>query len=179
MYLRSAAPDELWREYFDLDRDYAAATHSFDGGEYLAQCVEFGRGIRILRQDRWEWIPLLAETTLGQVNQQLSQCNNITRIKGIVERLCAMFGDELEFEGERFYSFPPAERLAGLQAADLAPLRCGYRAPYIIDAAVAVASGALELDRLAAEDGTAAKKALLKLNGVGEKVANCVVLFGL
>ena len=90
-----------------------------------------------------------------------------------------MFGDELEFEGERFYSFPPAERLAGLQAADLAPLRCGYRAPYIIDAAAAVASGALELDRLAAEDGTAAKKELLKLNGVGEKVANCVVLFGL
>ena len=64
-------------------------------------------------------------------------------------------------------------------AADLAPLRCGYRAPYIIDAAAAVASGALELDRLAAEDGTAAKKELLKLNGVGEKVANCVVLFGL
>ena len=43
VYLRSAAPDELWREYFDLDRDYAAATRSFDGGEYLAQCVEFGR----------------------------------------------------------------------------------------------------------------------------------------
>ena len=169
VYLRSAAPDELWREYFDLDRDYAAATRSFDGGEYLAQCVEFGRGIRILRQDRWEALCSFI----------ISQCNNITRIKGIVERLCAMFGDELEFEGERFYSFPPAERLAGLQAADLAPLRCGYRAPYIIDAAAAVASGALELDRLAAEDGTAAKKELLKLNGVGEKVANCVVLFGL
>ena len=130
VYLRSAAPDELWREYFDLDRDYAAATRSFDGGEYLAQCVEFGRGIRILRQDRWEALCSFI----------ISQCNNITRIKGIVERLCAMFGDELEFEGERFYSFPPAERLAGLQAADLAPLRCGYRAPYIIDAAAAVAS---------------------------------------
>ena len=66
-----------------------------------------------------------------------------------------------------------------MQAADLAPLRCGYRTPYIIDAAAAVASGALELDRLAAEDGTAAKKELLKLNGVGEKVANCAALFGL
>ena len=67
VYLRSAAPDELWREYFDLDRDYAAATRSFDGGEYLAQCVEFGRGIRILRQDRWEALCSFI----------ISQCNNI------------------------------------------------------------------------------------------------------
>lgn len=96
VYLRSAAPDELWREYFDLDRDYAAATRSFDGGEYLAQCVEFGRGIRILRQDRWEALCSFI----------ISQCNNITRIKGIVERLCAMFGDELEFEGGAFLFFP-------------------------------------------------------------------------
>ncbi len=169
VYLRSAAPEDMWRSYFDLDRDYAAASSGFDGGDYLAECVEFGRGIRILRQDGWEALCSFI----------ISQCNNISRIKGIVERLCELFGDELEFEGRRYYSFPPAERIAELNVDELAPLRCGYRAPYIISAAIAVATGALDLKELAAADSVTAKKELLKLNGVGEKVANCVVLFGL
>ena len=161
---------DIWFDYFDFNTDYKKSREVLSAlHPALKEAAEFAGGIRILKQEPFEALCSFI----------ISQCNNITRIKGIVERLCAMFGDELEFEGERFYSFPPAERLAGLQAADLAPLRCGYRAPYIIDAAAAVASGALELDRLAAEDGTAAKKELLKLNGVGEKVANCVVLFGL
>lgn len=169
VYLRSAAPEDMWRSYFDLDRDYAAASSGFDGGDYLAECVEFGRGIRILRQDGWEALCSFI----------ISQCNNISRIKGIVERLCELFGDELEFEGRRYYSFPPTERIAELNVDELAPLRCGYRAPYIISAAIAVATGALDLKELAAADSVTAKKELLKLNGVGEKVANCVVLFGL
>lgn len=169
VYLRSAAPEDMWRSYFDLDRDYAAASSGFDGGDYLAECVEFGRGIRILRQDGWEALCSFI----------ISQCNNISRIKGIVECLCELFGDELEFEGKRYYSFPSAERIAELNVDELAPLRCGYRAPYIISAAIAVATGALDLKALAAADSVTAKKELLKLNGVGEKVANCVVLFGL
>ncbi len=165
-----AAPDELWREYFDLDRDYAAATRSFDCGEYLAQCVEFGRGIRILRQDRWEALCSFI----------ISQCNNITRIKGIVERLCAMFGDELEFEGGAFLFFPPAERLAALEPGALDVLRCGYRAPYIRSErrpSRTEALGAWMLDRLAAEDARRRRRSEAQRRR--QKVANCVVLFGL
>lgn len=168
VFIRSAAPEEIWREYFDLERDYAEASR-FEGGEYLDECIRYGRGIRILRQDPWEALCSFI----------ISQCNNIARIKGIVERLCALYGEELSFEGERFFAFPPAEKLAPLEESDLAPLRCGYRAAYILSAARAVSAGELCLEELICCDGATAKKTLLSLNGVGDKVANCVVLFGL
>lgn len=169
LYLTSDAPASLWRDYFDLERDYGAISRAFSGGEYLDACVEYGQGIRILRQEPWEALCSFI----------ISQCNNIKRIKGIVERLCREYGDELSFDGERVYAFPTAARLAALDEADLAPLRSGYRAAYIIAAARAVAEGALDLDALIAADYAEAKSSLLALPGVGEKVANCVVLFGL
>lgn len=168
VYLRSQADEALWRDYFDLERDYSRIS-SFQGGEYLDKCVEYGRGIRILRQEPWEALCSFI----------ISQCNNISRIKGIVERLCSLFGEERQLEGERFFTFPTAQRLAALSLEDLAPLRCGYRAPYILQAAQAVAEGRLELEALISMDSGKAKKALLELPGIGEKVANCVVLFGL
>ena len=169
VYIMSAAPGSLWRDYFDLDRDYAEISRSFNGGDYLDKCVEYGMGIRILRQEPWEALCSFI----------ISQCNNITRIKGIVERLCESFGDEVEFDGRKFYSFPAVDKLAFLDEAELAVLRSGYRAPYIINAARQILTGELDLDELIACDYYAAKKKLLTLNGVGEKVANCVVLFGL
>lgn len=169
VYIRSAAPEALWRDYFDLERDYALISRDFYIGDYLSACTEYGMGIRILRQEPWEALCSFI----------ISQCNNIKRIKGIVERLCQLYGEPLELEGRQLYSFPGADKLAGLNAADLAPLRCGYRAEYIIIAAMAVASGQLDLEALIDADYITAKKALLGLHGVGEKVANCVVLFGL
>ncbi len=171
VYITSTPEDyeTVWRNYFDMDTDYAAITEGFDAGEYFARCVEFGMGIRILRQDRWEALCSFI----------ISQCNNIPRIKKIVETLCRCFGEEIDFEGETFYSFPTAERIAALEAEDLAPLRCGYRAPYIIGAARAIVAGELDLEELAKGDIDTAMKGLLSLNGVGAKVANCAVLFGL
>lgn len=169
IFVRSDAPVSLWRDYFDLGRDYGAISRGFSGGEYLADCIEYGQGIRILRQEPWEALCSFI----------ISQCNNIKRIKGIVERLCREYGDEIELDGECFYTFPDAARLAALDEGELAPLRCGYRAAYIIAASRAVADGALKLDALIEADYTEAKARLLALPGVGEKVANCVVLFGL
>ena len=97
VYIRTDAPLDFWREYFDLGRDYDEISRSFTGkgGAYLDKAVEFGRGIRILRQEPWEALCSFI----------ISQCNNIKRIKGIVERLCSEFGAELEFDGRRYYSF--------------------------------------------------------------------------
>lgn len=169
VFIRSAAPEALWRDYFDLERDYAALSRDFVTGEYMSACVDFGMGIRILRQEPWEALCSFI----------ISQCNNIKRIKGIVERLCEGFGEALELEGRRFYSFPGPEKLAALRPEDLASLRSGYRAAYIISAANSVISGQTQLEKLIDADYISAKKALLAINGVGEKVANCVVLFGL
>ena len=159
----------FWREYLDMGTDYAAARESVMRGEYLTECAAIGEGIRILRQDRWEALCSFI----------ISQCNNIPRIKSIVEKLCAIFGEPFETPWGEKFAFPSAERVALLEEPELAPLHAGYRAPYIINAARAVASGDIDLAAAAAMDGESARKYLKTLNGVGDKVANCAVLFGL
>ena len=131
--------------------------------------MEYGRGIRILRQDSWEALCSFI----------ISQCNNISRIKGIVERLCENFGDPISVGDKVYYTFPSAERLATLEPEKLACSRSGYRAEYIICAARAVVGGEIDLEALKKCDYKQAIKALRSIRGVGEKVANCVVLFGL
>ena len=170
VYIKSSGSIEMWREYFDLDRDYQELSRGFSAaGEYLSMCASYGQGIRILRQEPWEALCSFI----------ISQCNNISRIKGIIERLCSNFGRPVEFEGRRFYTFPSPEKLASLPEGALDVLRCGYRAPYISAAALAVAGGELDLDSLIKSDSSTAKRSLMALPGIGEKVANCVVLFGL
>lgn len=161
--------EAFWREYFDLDRNYEAISSGFNGGEYLDRCVEFGRGIRILRQEPWE----------AMCSFIISQCNNIPRIKGIVERLCNLAGNPVYLGETEYRSFPGAETVAALSLEELAVLRSGYRARYILDAAKSVAEGRVDPERLKQLDYRSAKKELLAMNGIGEKVANCIVLFGL
>lgn len=157
---------ELWSRYFDLDADYVSASAVFDSPDYLRQCADFGSGIRILRQEPWEALCSFI----------ISQCNNIPRIKHIVETLCTLYGDNI---GDGRFAFPEASALAGLSPDDLAPLRAGYRAAYIIAAANAVTSGQLALDALAETDGETAAAELMRINGVGKKVACCTTLYGL
>ena len=161
--------ESVWRDYFDLNRSYEKMREAVCTDDYMRLCSSFGAGIRILRQDRWEALCSFI----------ISQCNNIPRIKGIVERLCEAYGDEIDFEGKRYYSFPSPERIAVLSAEDLAFLRSGYRAPYIVGAAREIAAGRLDLEKVALLPYAESKKRLMELNGVGEKVANCVILFGL
>lgn len=161
--------ENIWYGYFDLDRNYADIRKTLCIDDYMTKAAEFGSGIRILNQEKWE----------GLCSFIISQCNNIPRIKGIIETFCREFGDPIEFEGSTYYSFPSAEKTANLTAEDLAPLRCGYRAPYIIGAAKAVADGTLDLEAIAKADFAEALKALKAQRGIGDKVANCVILFAL
>ncbi|NLA85801.1 MAG: DNA-3-methyladenine glycosylase 2 family protein [Clostridiales bacterium] len=161
--------EKIWRGYFDLDRDYQSIRRSLCVDDYMTSCTEHGVGIRILRQDKWEALCSFI----------LSQNNNIPRIKKIIGTLCRLFGDPIAFDSRTFYTFPPAEKLASLSDEDLAPLRSGYRAPYILEAARAVTGGSLDLAALSSGTPEDALTALKKLRGIGDKVANCVVLFGL
>lgn len=162
-----AAPDDMfWRDYFDLSLDYASIRRELAGlSPVLAEAAAFAPGIRILRQDPWEALCSFI----------LSQNNNIPRIMGIVERLCEAFGDPLPGGG---FSFPPPERLAPLSVSDLAPLRCGFRARYVLDAARKVSSG-LDLAAAGRLPLPEARQALWEIDGVGPKVAECVLLYGL
>jgi N-glycosylase/DNA lyase len=159
----------IWYDYFDLARDYTALINAAALDAYTKKAADFGAGIRILRQDRWEALCSFI----------ISQCNNIPRIKKIIETLCRLYGDELFFYGNKYYSFPSADRLASLEIADLEPLKCGYRAEYIINAAKAVSSGVIDLDKLAEAGYKEALAELMTLTGVGKKVGDCAVLYGL
>jgi len=171
VFISCAAGDfeAIWRGYFDLDRDYGEIRRRLGTDAFMREAIKLGEGIRILRQDNWEALCSFI----------ISQCNNIPRIKKIIATLCREFGEKLEFDGKAHYSFPAAPVLAALEASDLAPLRCGYRAEYIIGAARAIAGGSLDLDALSRCPPEEARVALKKLRGVGDKVADCTLLFGL
>lgn len=174
--ITSDSPESFWHEFFDLELDYSAADALFSRIPWLDGCVEYGKGIRILRQDPWEALCSFI----------ISQCNNIARIKGIVERFCLLYGEPLDSElpmkddcAGPAHAFPAPEIVAGLEPADLEPLRAGYRAPYLIAAARSVCSGELDLEVLKKTSAEEARSALKMLPGIGDKVANCAVLFGL
>ena len=133
--------EEIWLDYFDLNRDYAKIIDGISHNETLKNAAKYGYGIRILRQDSWEALCSFI----------ISQNNNIPRIKGIVERLCENFGEKIEGG----YSFPAAEKIALLSLDDLAVLRSGFRAKYILDAAKRVASGEIrfaEIEKLSTDE---------------------------
>lgn len=155
---------DVWVSYFDLPTDYEEYQRKMIADPFLQRAVDVGGGIRILRQDLWEMV----------VTFIISQRNNIPRIRKAVDTLCQMFGTPLgEINGQQFYSFPTPEQLKG---QDLSPVSLGYREAYVKDLA--------EYDdqfwaEIKTQDDDAARKTLLGLRGVGDKVANCVMLFGL
>lgn len=162
----------FWVDYLDLERDYEEIWQAFqqdfcrgseNGG--LLRCMAYAPGIRVLHQPAWEALAAFI----------MSQNNNVPRIKGIIERLCTAFGDPLAWG----YDFPPPERLAGLGEEDLRVLRCGWRWEYLLDAAEKVASGLLPLDQVAVLPLPEARQALQSIKGVGPKVAECVLLYGM
>ena len=155
---------EFWYTYFDLERDYGEIIEKIENPT-LKKAAEYGGGIRILRQDPWEALCSFI----------ISQNNNIPRIKGIINRLCENFGEKIEGG----YSFPSAKRIAQLTIDDLSVLRSGFRAKYIMDAARKVALGELNLEALKHIHCEEAREKLLSIYGVGNKVADCVLLFGL
>jgi N-glycosylase/DNA lyase len=168
LVLKDVSPEEfesVWKDYLGFNRDYAELRKRFQGDAALTAAAEFSPGLRLMRQEPWETL----------ISFILSQNNNIKRIKGMVERLCERFGKPL---GGGAYAFPPPDALASLSEAELEPVRCGYRAAYIIDAAKRVASGQLDLHELRTLDVGDARLRLTEVKGVGPKVADCVLLFG-
>ena len=168
-----ACPDEdndFWREYFCLDMDYQAMKDELlERDATLKGCMDYGLGIRILKQDLWETV----------VSFIISANNNIPRIRKIVEGLCQSFGERVEFEGKTYYTFPTPQRLAELSVEDLAHLKAGYIDKYILDAAHKFANGKISYESLLKMPTDEARKKLMEIKGVGGKVADCILLFSL
>ncbi len=157
--------NDIWAPYFDLNRDYGKIIQNIGSNAVLCAAAEYGKGIRILKQEPWEALCSFI----------ISQNNNIPRIKGIIERLCENFGEKIP-EG---YTFPSAEKIATLTLDDLQIIRSGFRAKYILDAARRISDGTLNLEMISKMPTDEARIELTKIYGVGEKVADCVLLYGM
>ena len=158
--------DCFWTGYFDLGTDYSVFRDSADEDDRFLTCAcEFGKGIRILRQDPWEML----------ITFIISQRRSIPSIKTCVERICSRWGREI---GEGIHAFPLPSELASARLDELCECGLGYRAEYVYLAAQAADSGKLDIEGLKKKNDEELYNELLSLRGVGAKVANCVSLFG-
>ena len=158
----------LLHSYFDLDRDYGKIKNKLSAMDnVLPKAIPCGFGIRLLKQNPWEAL----------ISFIISANNNIPRIKKIVESLCLNFGKKLEYNNKTYYSFPDADVIKKLSLSQLDVIKSGFRAKYIIDAAQKVEGGIVDLDSVYGMDTHEAREYLKQIKGVGDKVADCVLLF--
>jgi N-glycosylase/DNA lyase len=164
--------DLFWKDYFDLETSYSDIRKRIDKktDEYLFCASEYGKGIRILRQDPWEML----------ISFIISQRKNIPAIKASIEKLCALAGKKIgtDPEGKEIFSFPTPKELAAVSMEALSACSLGYRDKYVHRAAMDVASGVCKLESYKELDDEKLREKLLELYGVGVKVANCEILFG-
>jgi N-glycosylase/DNA lyase len=162
--------DWAWlAQYLQLDCSLDEVISSFPVDEALGQAVKECRGLRLLRQGVWE---CLASFILSSTKQ-------IVQIQQIVGRLCERYGEPLAVPQDVSpqFGFPPAERLAEVSESELRKCGMGFRAPYLAETARMIARGELELNRLSALSLGEARAELMRLPGVGRKIADCVLLF--
>lgn len=150
-------------QFFDFDTDYSIIKSHLKQDEFLSKAVDYGYGIRILKNDCFEMI----------VSFIISANNRIPRIKKSIEYLCTHFGEN---KGE-YYAFPTLEELKQATIEDYRAAGLGFRAKYMFDTVQRLTQQ--DLDRLNNLDSDEQFEYLVSLKGIGEKVANCILLFGL
>lgn len=181
--------DGYWKHYFDLDRDYsvlgkdlvtengketacnsgqAGKNGSDMGRNFLKRAYNTGCDIRILHQDIWEMM----------ITFIISQQKQIPSIRKCVEALCERFGEKRNDEYGEWYTFPTPASIAAGGPEGLKGLSLGYRERYIYETSVRYLEKGLPDENVEAMDYENARKYLLSFTGIGEKVANCILLFG-
>lgn len=161
----------VWKDYFDMDRDYSAIKNKLlEKDDKLKDAIESMWGVRILNQDFFETL----------ISFIISQNKQIPHIKKIVADISAKFGTyKGTYGGTDMYTFPTLEQLVNASEEDFKELKTGFRAPYIMDAIRRNMAGQFDKNELKSMDYDSCIKELMTIKGVGEKVANCVCLFGL
>lgn len=161
--------DEIFYNYFDLSRDYKLVMEELAKDEVMKNATEYGKGIRILNQDKFETI----------ISFIISANNQIPRIKKSIEKISEMYGDYLgEDENRKYYSFPSAEKLSLARPEDLREFaRVGFRDKRIVETAKLIKDGRVNIDEIDKMELEDARRTLQELPGVGPKVADCILLF--
>lgn len=160
---------ETVEEYFDLNRDYKQIKEKLaQVDENIKKSIEYGKGIRILNQDLWEMI----------ISYIISANNNIPRIKGIIEKMSKKYGKEIEWNGEKYYTFPTVKELENVTIKEYRELGTGFRDIRLYETVKMVSDGKIDLKKLQENPNTyEVREQILTLSGVGPKVADCILLF--
>ena len=158
-------------DYFDLDTNYENIKHKLSKvDDNLKTSIEYGNGIRILNQELWETI----------ISFIISANNNIPRIKGIIERISKKYGKKIVWDNREFYTFPTPEELAKATVEDLRNLGLGFRDKRVYETTQIVLNKIIDLGELEKEtDVNILREKLMLFPGVGNKVADCIMLFAL
>ena len=160
---------DVVENYFDLSRDYSKIKKQLSEiDSYMKTSIEYGKGIRILNQDLWETI----------ISFIISANNNIPRIKGIIERLSAKYGKEIEWNGKKYYTFPTPEELKDVSVEEYRKLGLGFRDIRLYETTKMILEHKVDLQKMRENTNTKeVREELLTLSGVGPKVADCILLF--
>lgn len=158
-----------WLHYFDLERDYGAIKqHLSNQDAYLKVAITEKQGVRLLQQDPWEML----------ISFILSQTKQIPHIKKLIEDLSLHYGTYIgHYQDQAFYAFPTPEQMESVTEAELRALKVGFRATYIVDAVQKVRNNLIDLETLRTLSNEDIKKQLKTIKGVGDKIADCVLLF--
>lgn len=161
--------EKLVINYFDLTRNYEEIKDKLSKiDEHLARSIEYGSGIRILNQDLWETI----------ISFIISANNNIPRIKGIINRISKNYGEKIEWNGKEYYTFPTVEELSKASVEELRAWGLGFRDVRVYETTRKILEKQVDLEELHKEKDTQkVRDILLTLDGVGPKVADCILLF--
>lgn len=160
----------LINDYFDLKTDYTEVKNKVNTDEIMAEAIKFGDGIRILNQDEWETM----------ISFMISANNRIPMIKKVIENLSSCFGDFIcNYRGRDYYSFPSAEQLSVVPVDKIQDCKAGFRSPRLKEAAERFLK---EKDIIYNLKNTSYSEGLVYLKsymGIGDKVANCILLFSM
>lgn len=162
--------EEICKDYFDLGRNYSDIKKILcENDENMKIASEYGYGIRILHQDPWEMI----------ISFIISAANNIPRISKTIENISKTYGKEITYNQTSYYLFPTAEELSKATVDDLRKLNLGFRDKYVFEATRRVNDGEVNIENLEKMTTLDARKELMKIPGIGAKVADCILLFSM
>lgn len=166
--------ETIWVDYFDFDRNYSEIKKQLSENdktdeEIMKRAVEYGYGIRLLNQEPWELL----------ISYIISANNSIPNISRSIMKLSETYGNELVYDGKRYYTFPSPTQIMQETKESLSVCKAGFRCKYIVAAVNMIISGEISLDLIKALNYEESKKALMKIPGVGPKVSDCILLFSM
>lgn len=157
------------RNFLRDDDDFDKIVKSISKDKIVKEAIKHSPGLRITRQNPFQCY----------ISFIVSANSNIAKIRLCLEKLCRRFGTKIQFKNKDFFLFPKPQRLASATLQELQECGLGYRSSYIIDAARAVLSGEINFNFLKKTDYHTAKESLVKIPGIGNKVADCIMLYSL